>query len=82
VLKLCRVNIERGEEAFEKIRRYTERVVESLKPQAVILFGSFARRDINEGSRVDNGGRVFTFDIQSIFMISYLCYGKSFKIIF
>lgn len=51
--KLCRVDIERSEEIFEKIERYTQRVVEQLKPQAVILFGSFARRDINEGSDVD-----------------------------
>jgi len=41
------------EEAFERIKKYTEQVVESLKPHAVILFGSFARGDINEGSDVD-----------------------------
>jgi predicted nucleotidyltransferase len=27
--------------------------VEALKPDAVVLFGSFARRDVNEGSDVD-----------------------------
>lgn len=53
MLKLCRVDIERSEEVFERIRRYTEKVVEKLKPKAVILFGSFAYRDINEGSDVD-----------------------------
>jgi len=53
MLKLCRVDIERSEEIFEKIDKYTERLVEVLRPQAVILFGSFARRDINEGSDVD-----------------------------
>lgn len=53
MLKLRRVDIERSEEVFDRIRRYTERVVEKLNPQAVILFGSFARRDINEGSDVD-----------------------------
>lgn len=53
MLKLCRVDIERSEKIFEKITRYTERVVERLKPKAVILFGSFARRDINESSDVD-----------------------------
>lgn len=51
--KLCRVNIERSEEIFDKITRYTQRVVEQLRPQAVIIFGSFARGDINEGSDVD-----------------------------
>lgn len=53
MLKLRRVDIERSEEVFEKVKKYTERVVEALKPHAVILFGSFARRDINEGSDVD-----------------------------
>jgi predicted nucleotidyltransferase len=53
VLKLRRVNIERSEEVFEKIEKYVERVVENLRPEVVILFGSFARRDINEGSDVD-----------------------------
>jgi len=53
MLKLRRVDIERSEEVFERIRRYAESVVESLSPHAVILFGSFARRDINEGSDVD-----------------------------
>lgn len=53
MLKLCRVDIERSEEIFEKITKYTQRIVEKLNPQAVILFGSFARGDINEGSDVD-----------------------------
>ena len=51
--KLRRVDIERSEEIFDKITRYTQRVVEQLRPQAVIIFGSFARGDINEGSDVD-----------------------------
>ncbi|AEH51671.1 nucleotidyltransferase domain-containing protein [Pseudothermotoga thermarum] len=33
--------------------QYTQRVVETLKPRCVILFGSFARGDVNEGSDVD-----------------------------
>lgn len=53
MFKLCRVDIERSEEIFEKIARYVERVVKQLKPSAVILFGSFAKRDINEASDVD-----------------------------
>lgn len=53
MLKLRRVDIERSEGIFEKIKKYTDRVVKQLKPQAVILFGSFARMDINEGSEVD-----------------------------
>ncbi|MBT9145413.1 MAG: hypothetical protein DDT42_01284 [candidate division WS2 bacterium] len=51
--KLCRVDIRRSEEIFEKIERYKELLAKKLKPKAVILFGSFARGDINEGSDVD-----------------------------
>lgn len=53
MLKLRQVNIERSEEVFEKLNEYVRRVVEALKPHAVVLFGSFARGDINEGSDVD-----------------------------
>jgi len=51
--KLCRVDLERSEEIFSKIERYKQVVVERLKPHAIILFGSFARGDFNEGSDVD-----------------------------
>jgi len=53
VRKLCRVDIGRSQKIFEKIERYRDRVVRKLNPQAIILFGSFARGDINEGSDVD-----------------------------
>ncbi len=53
MLKLCRVNLERSKEVLEKIEKYKNRVVKELAPQAVILFGSFAKGDINEGSDVD-----------------------------
>jgi len=51
--KLCRVDITRSEEIFENIEKYKERLVQNLNPKAVILFGSFARGDVNEGSDVD-----------------------------
>ncbi|MDH7514219.1 MAG: nucleotidyltransferase domain-containing protein [Clostridiales bacterium] len=51
--KLCRVDLTRSEEIFENIEKYKERVVQRLNPEAVILFGSFARQDVNEGSDVD-----------------------------
>jgi len=51
--KLCRVDIGRSEEIFEKINEYVGEVVRRLAPRCVILFGSFARRDISEGSDVD-----------------------------
>lgn len=53
MLKLCRVDIERSEEVFKKIEQYTHKVAKELKPKAIILFGSFAKGDINEGSDVD-----------------------------
>lgn len=51
--KLRRVDPERSAEVLEKIRAYTDRVVERLRPHCVILFGSFARQDVHEGSDVD-----------------------------
>lgn len=51
--KLRRVDLEQSERIFEKITLYVQKVVEELNPQAVILFGSFARGDIHEGSDVD-----------------------------
>lgn len=53
MLKLCRVDISRSEEIFEKIESYKDLVVKELRPEAVVLFGSFAKGDINEGSDVD-----------------------------
>ena len=53
MLKLCRVDISRSEEIFERIESYKDLVVKELRPEAVVLFGSFAKGDINEGSDVD-----------------------------
>jgi hypothetical protein len=53
VLKLRRVNIEKSEEIFRKIDDYINEVVKRLNPHLVILFGSFATGDINEGSDID-----------------------------
>jgi len=35
MLKLCRVNIERSGEAFEKIEKYVKKVVNVLKPNSI-----------------------------------------------
>lgn len=51
--KLCRIDISRGQEVFERVERYTARLVKAFNPDAVILFGSVAKGDINEGSDVD-----------------------------
>ena len=51
--KLCRVDLRRSKEVFKGIERYKEGVIRKLNPAAILLFGSFARGDINEGSDVD-----------------------------
>jgi uncharacterized protein len=51
--KLCRVDLERSEEIFSKIEEYKQVAIKKLKPHAIILYGSFARGDFNEGSDVD-----------------------------
>lgn len=51
--KLCRVDLERSREIFEGLARYRAELIERLSPTRVILFGSFARGDINEGSDID-----------------------------
>jgi len=51
--KLCRVDIERSGEVFQKIDDYVAEVVRKLNPDLVLLFGSFATGDINEGSDID-----------------------------
>ncbi len=51
--KLRRVDPARSEEVFDRIKLYTERVAEKLRPRCVLLFGSFARSDVHEGSDVD-----------------------------
>ena len=51
--KLCRVDIERSGEVSKKIDDYVGEVVRRLNPDLVLLFGSFATGDINEGSDID-----------------------------
>jgi len=51
--KLCRVDIERSGEIFGKIEDYVREVIKELNPYLIVLFGSFATGDINEGSDID-----------------------------
>lgn len=53
MLKLRRVDLKRSEEVFIKIDNYVNEVIDKLNPRLIILFGSFATKDINEGSDVD-----------------------------
>jgi len=51
--KLCRVDIERSGEVYGKIDEYVREVVNQLDPYLIVLFGSFATGDVNEGSDID-----------------------------
>lgn len=51
--KLCRVDLGRSEEIFREIDEYKKKVVRVLNPEKIIMFGSFARKDFNEGSDID-----------------------------
>ena len=53
MFKLCRVDLGRSKEIYRRIDEYKLEVIRRLNPDKIILFGSFARGDINEGSDVD-----------------------------
>lgn len=53
MLKLRRVDIERRKEVDERLNAYVKEVISRLDPEIIMLFGSFARGDINEGSDMD-----------------------------
>ncbi len=51
--KICRIDISRSKELFDKINRFVEKLVSRIKVKKVYLFGSVARNDFNEGSDID-----------------------------
>ncbi|MEM2554560.1 MAG: nucleotidyltransferase domain-containing protein [Nitrososphaerota archaeon] len=53
MFKLCRVDLKGIQKIFEGIENYKKIVIKEINPKKIILFGSFARGDINEGSDVD-----------------------------
>jgi predicted nucleotidyltransferase len=53
VYKVCNINLEQRGQIAEQIEQYCWEIVSKLDPQAIILFGSFAEDDINEGSDID-----------------------------
>jgi predicted nucleotidyltransferase len=50
---LRRIDIKRSGEIFRKIESYVKEVIKKLNPKLIILFGSFASNEINEGSDID-----------------------------
>ncbi|MCL0057728.1 nucleotidyltransferase domain-containing protein [Dehalococcoidales bacterium] len=51
--KICNINLDQRDQIFNQIEEYCQEVISKLNPQAIILFGSFASGDINEGSDID-----------------------------
>lgn len=55
--ELRRIDIERGEEAYREIKEKLDRLVKLLEKEfnvkLVVAFGSYARRELNEGSDID-----------------------------
>ena len=51
--KICNINLDQRGQITHQIKDYCQEVVSRLNPQVVILFGSFASGDMNEGSDID-----------------------------
>jgi len=55
--KLCRIDIGRGEEIYteidDKLKELAKKLRRKYKVSEIIVFGSYARRDLNEGSDID-----------------------------
>ncbi len=51
--KLCRINIRNSEELVRKIKEFAHYLKKILPVNEVYLFGSFAKREIHEGSDID-----------------------------
>ena len=53
MLKICNIDMARVAETAERLEKYEADIVKKLCPSKIILFGSFARGDFNEGSDID-----------------------------
>ena len=51
--KLCRVNIEDGEQIYEQLKELANLLKSEHKVKKIYLYGSFARGDFNEASDID-----------------------------
>ncbi len=51
--KLCRVDIKHSEEVYKKLDDFIRLLKGRFSIQAIYLFGSFAKREIHEGSDID-----------------------------
>jgi len=53
VHRVCNINLEQRGQIAQQIEQYCQEIVRRLNPHTIILFGSFATGDINEGSDID-----------------------------
>ncbi len=51
--RLCRIDIKGSKEIDGKIMKFIEDLKKKIKIKKIILYGSYARRDFNEGSDID-----------------------------
>lgn len=51
--KVCNIALEQRQQVIRQLEEYCREIARELNPQAVVLFGSFATGDINEGSDID-----------------------------
>jgi predicted nucleotidyltransferase len=53
VYKLCRVDIERSKDLFDEVKAFAKRLKEIFPVREVYVYGSFANREVHEGSDID-----------------------------
>lgn len=51
--KLCRIDIENLQEIYGKIDEFIKKLKAELSVDCIYLFGSFAKKEIDEGSDID-----------------------------
>lgn len=51
--KLCRVNIKDSKEILDEIKTFANKLKKTLPVKEIYLYGSFATREIHEGSDID-----------------------------
>ena len=51
--KLCRINIEHSEEIYRRLTEFTQLLKNKYKITSIYLYGSFAVKQIHEGSDID-----------------------------
>jgi predicted nucleotidyltransferase len=53
MLKVCNVDLEHREEIYKKIKQFAHKLRHQFSIQKVYLFGSWAKKEVHEGSDID-----------------------------